>query len=149
MHIHIFIKHFTGPQAHVSSDYLIVALTITVCCTIGEIICYVLFAHHTYNNDNGNVKNLLDPEITKQRNRKNLTTFLAQFYSFATEVTFLIVIVIIVLIDSTDTTIKALVVVIKIMEFGVLSLVEIVFSDELRATMVEDLKKIKSLFTLF
>ena len=92
---------------------------------------------------------MLNPQITKQRNRKNLTTFLAQFYSFATEFAFLSAYLIILKIDSTNTTIKAVAVVVKAMEFGGLSLVEIISSDNLRETMVEDLKKIKSVFTRF
>jgi len=92
---------------------------------------------------------MLDPEVTKQRNRKNLTSFLGQFFAFITEFGFLVAFLIILVVNSTDTTMKAMAVVIKVMEFGGLSLVEIICSEKLRKMMVEDLKKIKSLFTLF
>ena len=131
-----------------SSIYQVVVVTIAISCTTAEIICYIIFFHHTYRHDNGNVKKLLDPQITKQRNRKNLTTFLAQFYSFATEMGFLVVFLIIIASDSADTETKAIALVVKYMEFGGLCLVEIITSGELRKMMVDDLKKIKSVFML-
>ena len=146
---HLFVKCFLGFETANSSTYQIVAVIMTMCCTISEIICYILFFHHVYRNDNGDVKKMLDPQVTKQRNRKNLTSFLGQFFAFMTEITFLVVFLIILIADSSNTTTKSVAVVIKFMEFGGLSLVEIISSDELRTMMHEDWKKIKSMFTLF
>ena len=131
-----------------SSTYQTVGLAITILATVGEVVCYVLFFYEAYRHDNGAIKDLLDPQVTKQRNRKNLTTFLGQMYAFATECGFLVIFLIILATDSTDTSTKAMALVIKTMEFGGLSLVEIITSENLRNMMVDDFKKVKSVFTL-
>ena len=115
----------------------------TLCATIGEISCYATFCLHVYRQDNGEIKKYVDSGETRRRNKKNLTTFLAQLYAFATECAFLVVFLIILASDGNTTT-KAMAVVIKYIEFGGLCLVEIVSSETLRNIMLEDFQKVKA-----
>ena len=144
----IFLKHFSGFDMLHSSTYQVVVLIIVISASVGEIVCYGLFFHHAFRHDNGNIKKILDPQVIRRRNRKNLTSFLAQFYAFATECGFLVIFLIILASDSTNTSTKAMALVIKYMEFGGLSLVEIIASEEMRKMMSEDFRKVKSVLTL-
>ena len=132
-----------------SSTYQMVATSVVLSCTVAEILCYIAFFHHVICHDNGPIKANLRPEVTKQRNRTNAISFLGQFYGFATEATFLTAYLVIIATDDKNTEMKALAVVFKFMEFGVLSLVEILASEQLRRMMFQDLRVVKSAFTLF
>ena len=131
-----------------TSTYQMVATGMMLSCSVGEILCYVAFFHHVICHDNGPIKANLRPEVTKQRNRTNAISFLGQFYAFATEAAFLTAYLVIIATDDKNTEIKAIVVVLKFVEFGVLSLVEILASEQLRRMMVQDLRVVKSAFTL-
>jgi len=125
--------------------FQITTISLALCCTLGEIACYVLFFHHCYTNDNGRVKQLLPPQVTRQRNRKNLISFLGQFYAFLTEIIFILAMMIIIAIDKDNTRLKAIIIVVKCMDFGLLSFIEIAVSENLWNLLLEDLSMLFSL----
>ena len=142
----IFTKYFPGIDLLLTSTYQAVAVFIALCATVAEISCYATYCLHIYRQDNGEIKRYLESEVTRQRNKKNLTTFIAQLYGFATECAFLVVFLIILASDGTNTTTKAMAVVIKYIEFGGLCLVEIMSSETLRKIMLGDFQKVKAIF---
>ena len=112
--------------------------SIAVCISIQsiELIIYVWFFYTRYKNDNGNIKSLLGVEIIRDRNIKNVSTFLGQFYCFLIECTFLVTVLVIEhLYDAKTPHIKAYVSMVKLIDFGVLSAVEVFSSPSLRAFM--------------
>ena len=90
---------------------------------------------------------LLGRQVTKERNRQNVITFLGQFYGFATEVTFLAVFLFTLAGNKDNNELKGIAIVMKFMEFGCLSLVEVLTSERLRKDMFNDFNTIMSLFT--
>ena len=101
-----------------------------------EFFIYIWFFTHRYRNDNGNIKKLLTQDVIHERNTKNVITFLGQFYGFIMEYAFLTSLLLLMYFaDEHTTQIKALMVMIKIMDFGLLSAVEVWSSPGLRSFM--------------
>ena len=79
---------------------------------------------------------LLPEEVTRDRNMKNVSTFLGQFYGFVMEYAFLTSLLFLMYFTDAQTNIfKAILVMIKIMDFGLLSAVELLSSPLLRSFM--------------
>ena len=95
---------------------------------------YIWFFYTRYKNDNGNIKKLLSEETIRKRNIKNVGTFLSQFYGFMVEYTFLLSILVLMHFADKEThQFKAFVNVAKLIDFGLLSIVEVLASPGLRA----------------
>lgn len=116
-------------------------ITIVFCLAVQtiELSIYVWFFHTRYKNDNGNITMLMSQEDTHQRNLKNIGTFLGQFYAFVVEYSFLISLLIFGIFANADTqNYRALLVVLKFADFGLLSCVEVLSSPQLRIFMKQD-----------
>ena len=101
-----------------------------------ELGIYVWFFHMRYKNDNGSITTLMRQEDTHKRNLKNIGTFLGQFYSFVIEYSFLISLLLCgIFADENTQDYRALVVLMKFVDFGVLSCVEVLSSPQLRSFM--------------
>ena len=101
-----------------------------------EFSLYLWFFHHRYKNDNETMKRILTHDVIRERNIKNVGTFLGQFYGFLMESTFLVLTILLIqFADENTHHIKALANVIKFADFGLLSAVEVYSSPGLRAFM--------------
>ena len=99
---------------------------------VAEIICYILFFHYLYShNERLLSRNVLTLEKIKQRHRENAITFCVQFYNFVVE-TALALIIGYTMQDSSNVTHRLLFSVCCWSEFGVLSVVEVMLSGNLR-----------------
>ena len=97
---------------------------------LAEFGCYFMFFHHCYKNDNGSIKNLLPQGVTRQRNQRNAISFLGQTYGFMMEFGFMMGTLILTL--KSNAQVKEIGSMAKIMEFGILSAVEILSSEPIR-----------------
>ena len=101
-----------------------------------ELIIYIWFFYIRFKNDNGNIKKVLTVEAVRERNIKNVSTFLGQFYSFLTEYAFLFTALIITcFVDDKTYYLKAYAGLAKIINFALLSAVEVFSSPSLRSFM--------------
>ena len=115
------------------------ALSCAICACLVELGCYITVFHHLFKNDNGNIKKLLSKECIRHRNRCNAITFIGQFYGFSTEFVFMVVINICIVLGKSNIQIKALAIIVKYMEFGILSMVEVLASESLRNIFIESM----------
>ena len=80
------------------------------------------------------MKKILSHDVIQDRNIKNVSTFLGQFYGFLTESIFLIVTILLIhFADENTHQIKAVAALLKYADFGLLSAVEVYSSPGLRA----------------
>ena len=101
-----------------------------------EFAIYVWFFNYRYKNDNGNVSLLLTEDVIRSRNTKNVGTFVGQFYGFLMEYSFLILIFLLIFFaDVKHNHTKAMLNMVKFVDFGLLSAVEVFSSPNLRAYM--------------
>ena len=104
-----------------------------VCQTI-ELNIYIWFFCYRYKHDNGNISKILTEDVIRSRNKKNIGTFLGQFYGFIMEYSFLFVLFLLTIFDDVENNhTKATLVMIKFVDFGLLSAVDVMTSPSLRA----------------
>ena len=125
-----------GIQMLTTTYLQITAVSITLACQSIEFSIYIWFFCHRYQNDNGNIRHLLEPQNIRNRNRKNAVTFLGQFYGFVIEYAFLLSFLLLHLFASEHAQhFRVLVVLVKLMDFGLLSAVEVLTSPGLKGFM--------------
>ena len=126
-----------GSNMFFSSYFRLTSLACCVAIQTVEFSIYIWFFVHRYKSDNGNIRKLLTHDVLRERNMKNMQTFLGQFYGFIMEYAYLISILFLILFADSNTTphIKALVNIAKIADFGLLSAVEVLSSPGMRAFM--------------
>ena len=88
------------------------------------------FFHHIFTNDNGSIKQFLPKDVTRQRNKRNAVSFIGHVYGFLIEFAFFVGTLIVLIISSPE--VKYFGSVSKIMEFGVLSIIEVCTSEAMR-----------------
>ena len=115
------------------------ALFLALACVIAELVCYILFFNHVYYHDKGLLsrKILSDGEF-KRRRRVNAITFLGQFYGFFAEC-ILYFGTIFTLHESSDIVNRVSIVLCIWFEFGVVSIVEVITSKDLRKFLPHNL----------
>lgn len=119
-----------------------IALAIVLAIQTMEFSIYVWFFRHRYKNDNVKMKKLLTHDVIRERNTKNIGTFLGQFYGFAMEYAFIFsILLLIIFADENTHHIKALANIVKMIEFGLLSALEVYSSPGLRAFIKGKLSK--------
>ena len=134
----IIIQFENSRREHIISTEHGERITLMFCIIVQtlEFGIYLCFFLLRFKNDNGNIAKILTQEETHRRNLKNVGTFLGQFYGFVVEYTFLISLLFIHSVAEDDTQqLKALVVVTKFIDFGLLSVVEVFSSPSLRSFM--------------
>ena len=122
-----------GVQLETSKIYKTIVACVLIGMTLSEVTCYIVFFYHCYKNDNGNIKNFLPKDVTRQRNQRNAITFLGQVYGFWIEFAFMLGTLI--LTFKSNAAIKEIGSMAKIMEFGVISAVEVLSSDPVRQSV--------------
>ena len=124
------------------ATYQIVALNICVFCVVGELFCYIVIFLQVLMQDNGRIKTLLSPHITKERNRKNIMTFSGQFLHFATETAFLLTQLVVLAFDRSNIGLRTVAMTFKVVEFAFLSMVDVLASNKLRTALFKDIQAV-------
>ena len=119
-----------GKQFASTKFYQISAISIILGIILTEIACYAMFFHHIFTNDNGSIKQFLPKDVTRQRNKRNAISFIGHVYAFLIEFAFFVGTLIVLIISSPE--VKYFGSVSKIMEFGVLSIIEVCTSEAMR-----------------
>ena len=104
---------------------------------LAELGCYLVIFHDIHTQDSGSIRNLLSEDVIRKRNKKNAITFLGQFYGFCTEFVFIVLWTIVLILGKSHKQLKALSLLVKFIEFGVLSVVEVLTDHEIRNEYVE------------
>ena len=113
-----------------------IALLIGIGFQLTELGIFIWFFYTRHKKDNGRIKKLLTQENVKDRNIKNITTFVGQFYGFVVECAFLIITLICTHLGNDDYNhLQAFVSFAKFFDFGILSAVEVYSSPALRRYM--------------
>ena len=125
-----------GAQLLTSTVIRKATIVVLISLQVIELGIYVWFFYTRYENDNGKIKDLLTQENIKDRNIQNVTTFVGQFYGFIVEYVFLIICLIWTYLknDGSDHW-KAYFIIMKFIDFGLLSAVEVYSSPILRKFM--------------
>ena len=140
INVFILIAELTEPGYTLDGRVLqIFAASCTMVFTLIEIGCYVIIFHHLFKHDNGRITAFLSQECTRHRNRSNAITFIGQFYGFWTEFVFMVILTICIVLGKSNIQMKALVSVIKFIEFGILSAIEVLTSETLREVFIESI----------
>ena len=96
-----------------------------------EISCYVIIFHTIYTHDENMVKmKRIETGELRRRHRRNAITFLGQFYSFVVEGGITIILAY-TMMDQSDISFRLFIVVYRWVEFGTLSVVEVMSSHSL------------------
>ena len=112
------------------------ALTVCIAIQTIEFSIYIWFFCYRYRNDNGTITKLLAQDTIRERNIKNVTTFLGQFYGFVIEYSFLISLMLFTIFAHEHIQhIRGIVVMVKFIDFGLLSAVEVLSSPGLKGFM--------------
>ena len=102
-----------------------------LCLNATQLIIYVNIFYNLYKHDNSELlRRLLDPSVTKRRNRNNAITFFGQFCSYVVDLSILLFIII-----SSNIHAWYMVFVLKYVGFAAVSIVEVVTSNELRSRL--------------
>ena len=109
------------------------AIALLIGIQLVELIIYIWFFYIRFKNDNGNIKRVLTVEAVRNRNIKNVSTFLSQFYSFLTEYAFLFAALVATCLVDTGYYFKAYIILAKFINFALLSAVEVFSSPSLRS----------------
>ena len=128
----------------------ILASSCGIVFTVIELGCYLVIFHHIKTHNKGNIKKFLTKECIRQRNRGNAITFLGNFCGFLTEFAFLVIFTSTLVLEESSTQFKELSTVVMYIEFGMLSLVEVLASQSLRNDFIESLyANIERFFFMF
>ena len=122
-----------GQDVAATKIYQIIAISIILGIILIEIACYAMFFYHIFTHDNGSIKKLLPKDVTRQRNKRNAISFVGHIYAFLIEFAFFFGTLIVLIISNPE--VKYYGSVSKIMEFGVLSVVEVCSSEAMRKSI--------------
>ena len=123
----------TGKSSPPSDMIPIISLAIPLILRIVEIAIYGIFFSHFYAHNQGMLnKKLLGEEVIKRRNKRNVITFLGQFYSFVAKCVLAIGFMITLVLKDSDVYIRLGMTIFYSVEFGIVSVVNIVTSQGLR-----------------
>ena len=123
-----------GAQMLTTTYLQLTSLALLIAIQTMEFSIYIWFFYNRYKDDNGNITKYLRQEDIRNRNLKNIGTFLGQFYGFLVEYSFLISLFMLdYFADEYVQHFRALVVMAKFVDFGLLSAVEIFSSPLLKA----------------
>ena len=112
------------------------AIAVLLAAQTIEFGIYIWFFRFRYHHDNGSIAEYLRQEDIRDRNQKNVVTFLGQFCSFVVEYSFLISMMVLhYLTGEQSQHFRALVGIIKFCDFGLLSAVEVLTSPGLKSFM--------------
>ena len=108
-------------------------VAISIISVMIEFGCYLLIFGHLYFHDKYMLKRkLLTVDQVQKRNQKNAVTFLGQFYGFVVESVFGFCMLYLVMKENSNITYRVAIVIYFWVEFGVVSIVEVMASNNLR-----------------
>ena len=111
------------------------ALSIPAFGVLAEFGCYLFFFYHLYSHDEGMVTRKILPAIeVRKRHRKNAITFLGQFYCFLVELAITIGFFY-TMQETTKVGNRACLLVGLWVEFGILSVIEVMTSTTLKTNL--------------
>ena len=119
------------------SFWMTTMLTISysrICMVVLEVMIYAIFFRHMYKHDNNELlRRLLDPNVTRTRNRNNAITFFGQFCSFSIELIWIILYIITIPLEKNHSVLLRLRFVVRMISFTCMPIIEVVTSKTLRA----------------
>ena len=136
--IQIMIDYQISRGAQILTSAVLRKLSIIIAIGLQfiEFSIYIWFFSARYKQDNGKIKHLLTQENIKDRNIQNVTTFVGQFYGFVVEYAFLVISLICTHLGNDGSNhLQSYATVIKFIDFGLLSAVEVYSSPVLRRFM--------------
>ena len=107
-----------------------------ICMVVLEVIIYFVFFYHMYRHDNNEMlRRLLDPNVTRHRNRTNAITFVGQFCSFSIELVWVILYIMTIPKDNNTKGGKLIILrfIVRIISFTCIPIIEVITSKILRA----------------
>ena len=108
------------------------ALVVALSNLVFELVCYLIFFGYMYHHNRYMMKKkILKSEVIKQREQKNAMTLMGQFYGFAVEGVLYLGLFLSMKKES-DMLVRLIVVVCFYVEFGLVSVVEVMTSRSLR-----------------
>ena len=138
LYVQIMIEYQLSRGIKILTTTVFRKIAIIVCIGIQaiELGIFIWFFYTRYKKDNGRIKKLLTQENIKDRNIKNVTTFVGQFYGFVGEYAHLFITLICThLGNDYYIHLQALKDFARIMDFALLSAVEVYTSPALRSFM--------------
>ena len=127
-----FITGTTSLQSEIIPK-LVVGIGMTG--VLAEFVCYLVFFHHLYSHDEEmKMKKIVKESEVNKRHQKNAITFLAQFYGFVVELA-RVILLLYTLSPDSDISYRLLMTTSVWIEFGVLSVVEVMTSHGLRSKL--------------
>ena len=113
---------------------------------LGELVCYILFFHHVHTGDK-KVKHLLMGNEFHIRRKTNAISFVGQFYVFCTKFLFMVAVTFALMKGKSHVMLIALSYITKFVEFGLLSIVEVMTSHKMRNDLLNRWRRIIGLFS--
>ena len=129
MHEYSLKRGLTSPQSELIPHLIVWSALLAI---LTEFFCYVVFFHHLHSHDKEMIKKKLLPDTEiRRRHRKNAITFLGQFYGFIVEFA-RVSLLIYSMAPNSDITYRFVMTMSIWIEFGILSIVEVMTSQGLR-----------------
>ena len=124
-------------DTHHTTNYLRkTSIATLILIQVVEFVICVWFFYFQYKHDNGSIKKLLEQEVTRDRNLKNITTFIGHIYCFLTKCVFYFLSMAFIYVAAEySTQYQAVANIAKFIDFGLLSAVEVLTSPTLRRFM--------------
>ena len=117
-----------------SDDFQKIAVSATLMIMLLELMIYIYIGYWRYRHENGDITKLLDPTVTKRRNKNNIITFMGQFYEFIVEFMILTALLLLNHIKQLEisSTVSHLLVsisfIVYLLNFGILSATQVLLS---------------------
>ena len=132
MHDYSLTRGLTSPQSEFIPHFIVWSAFLAI---LTEFFCYVVFFHHLYSHDKEMVRKKILPDVEiRRRHHKNAITFLGQFYGFLVELV-RVSLLIYSMSPNSDVTYRFVVAMSIWIEFGILSIVEVMTSQGLRSKL--------------
>ena len=109
---------------------------LTLVCIFSELACYIVLFKHLYSHNEDLLRNKTLPlREVKKRHMLNATSFLGQFYGFVVKTTLTSGVMFTLITGPGDTFLRMIIVVFLWVEFGIISIVEVLTSQNLRKNL--------------
>ena len=111
---------------------MLVIVIILLLLNIIEMWCYVILFRFLHNHNNRVVISVLKPEVVQQRNAKNAISLAGQLSTCVVEISYAVLGLFFIVFDYDETT-RELVSFVKLSEFALIPLVQILCTPPLRS----------------
>ena len=97
-----------------------------------ELACYIAFFHHTIRHDNTVAIIVIQPEVLKLRNKRNAISMIGLLASWLMELWYIIIVGLLTAIIKDPVYVRDVSTLIKMLEFVLLPLVQILSSEPIK-----------------